>query len=225
MIEYADIDRQYIIIRPFISDLIWHIASDKITLLSCRENINKFLQYLELGKYTRFSYKILYDAASNLCFRLRQELIERTSKKFRITDWRDYWTISKKVAFFFLQAGNISEALELFSDLYYFDTTNKSGIDEKSITNISGVNLLKIKAQLLNGKDVERSLKKIKKDLISVDYVYWKYEWIALIRVVCDIAIQTLNKVIFMCITERKRISTNAIQLYQQVNNLYSYCC
>lgn len=223
LIEYADIDRQYIIIRPFISDLIWHIASDKITLLSYRENINKFLQYLELGKYTRFSYKILYDAASNLCFRLRQELIERTSKKFRITDWRDYWTISKKVAFFFLQAGNISEALELFSDLYYFDTTNKSGIDEKSITNISGVNLLKIKAQLLNGKDVERSLKKIKKDLISVDYVYWKYEWIALICVVCDIATQTLNKVVFMCIAERQRIPTNAIQLYQQVNNLYSY--
>lgn len=223
LIEYTDINRQYIIIRPFISDLIWHMVSDKTTILSYKENINKFLKYLELGKYTRFSYRILYDAASNLCFRLRQELIERTSRKFRIKDWRHYWDISRKVASFFIQAGNINEALELFTDLYTLNTANGIEFDEKNITNIPGASLLKIKAQLLNGEDIEESLKGIRKELISTEYAYWTYEWIALICVVCDMAIQALNKVIFVCITDQQKLPKNARSLYQEVYHLYNY--
>ena len=66
-------------------------------------------------------------------------------------------------------------------------------------------------------------MKGIRKELISTEYAYWTYEWIALICVVCDMAIQALNKVIFVCITDQQKLPKNARSLYQEVYHLYNY--
>lgn len=223
LIEYGDIKRQHIIIRPFISDLLWHLVSDKVTILSYKENITKFLKYLELGKGSEFSYKTLYDAATNLCLRLRQELIERPKREFRIKDWRDYWEISRKIAGFFIQTGNINQAAELFSDLYYFDAAIKTGVDTKNTSKLPGINIRKIETQLLNGHDIRKYLEEIKEELLSTDYTYWRYEWISLICMICDIAIEMLNKIILMYLTDVEKPKVNARQLYDEVNELYTF--
>ena len=96
-------------------------------------------------------------------------------------------------------------------------------MDTKNTSKLPGINIRKIETQLLNGHDIRKYLEEIKEELLSTDYTYWRYEWISLICMICDIAIEMLNKIILMYLTDVEKPKVNARQLYDEVNELYTF--